>query len=332
MEKLKPEKSENKKTVINSRDYKNLLQELKGIITNGQYQAYKAVDNIKVQAYWQIGERIVREEMRNKNRADYGEYLIGKLCPDLGVDRRLMHRIIKFYRVYPIVVTVSPQLTWSHYVELIELENEKERKFYENKIIVNSWSVRELRKNIENRLYQKTDNKEIAEMSKTKLSTVIDVKNIFKSDYDFNFLALSPVHQEKELESKIISNIESFLKELGSDFMFLGRQVPILIDSEKHCIDLVLYHRGIPCIVLVDLKVGKLDSRDIGQMNKYVSYYRANRQYNFENDAIGLIICREAGREEVVYALDGLEEKIFVSIYKTKLPSEEKIKRVMRGL
>jgi hypothetical protein len=141
-----------------------------------------------------------------------------------------------------------------------------------------------------------------------------------------------PNHPEKELEDKIISNIENFLKELGSDFMFLGRQVPILIDNEKHYIDLVLYHRGIPCVVLVDLKTNKLDSRDIGQMNKYISYYRHNRQYVYENDTIGLIICKELGHEEVVYALDGLEEKIFVSVYKTKLPSEEQIKRVVRGL
>jgi hypothetical protein len=114
--------------------------------------------------------------------------------------------------------------------------------------------------------------------------------------------------------------------------MFLGSQVPFLIDNEKHFIDLVLYHRGIPCVILVDLKIGKLDSRDIGQMNKYLGYYRNNKQYVFEQDAIGLIICKELGREEVVYALDGLEEKIFIASYKTKLPSEEKIKKILKSL
>jgi hypothetical protein len=140
------------------------------------------------------------------------------------------------------------------------------------------------------------------------------------------------VHQEKELEDKIVHNIEYFLKELGEDFMFLGRQVPIVIDNQAHYIDLVLFHRSIPCIILVDLKIGRLDSRDIGQMNKYISYYRNNRQYAFEQETIGLIICKEIGHEEVIYALDGLEEKIFVALYKTKLPSEDKIKKLIKIL
>ena len=120
------------------------------------------------------------------------------------------------------------------------------------------------------------------------------------------------------------------MKELGKDFAFLERQAPIKIDGETHCIDLVLYHRGIPCVILVELKVRKLDSRDIGQTNKYVEYYRRNRQYEHEKDTIGLIICREAGREEIVYALGGLEERIFIAEYKVKLPSEAKIKKALR--
>jgi predicted nuclease of restriction endonuclease-like (RecB) superfamily len=270
--------------------------------------------------------------MKNRDRAEYGENLIRKLTNDLSIERVVLYRAVGFYKIYSIVSTLSRQLSWSHYVELIELENDEERRFYENKIIINSWSVRELRNNINNHLYQKTGNKEIEELNKTKLPAIIDIKNIFKPDYNFNFLEIAPKHLEKELEAKIIKDIEHFLKELGEDFLFLGQQVPILIDDEKHYIDLVLYHRGIPCIVLVDLKSTKLDSRDIGQMNKYIGYYRNNKQYVFEEDAIGLIICKELGKEEVIYALNGLEEKIFISIYKTKLPSEEKIKRVVRRL
>lgn len=320
------------KSLTNPSDYRKVLYELKEIIIKGQNKAYKAVDNIKVQTYWQIGERIVREELKNKERAEYGKYLVNNLSVDLNISRRLLYQIYKFYKIYPIVQTLSAQLSWSHYIELIELSDSKERIFYENRIINNSWSVRKLRKNIESRLYQKIDDKEKEQILKMKLSTTVDLQKVFKPDYDFNFLEIAPNHLEKELEDKILLNIEHFLKELGNDFMFLGRQVPILIDNEKHYIDLVLYHRGIPCVVLVDLKANKLDSRDIGQMNKYVSYYRHNRQYIYENDTIGLIICQEAGREEVIYALDGLEEKIFVSLYETKLPSEEQIKRAVRGI
>jgi predicted nuclease of restriction endonuclease-like (RecB) superfamily len=314
------------------KEYQNLLQELKKIISGGQCLAYQAVDNIKVQAYWRIGERIVREQIKNKDRADYGKYLIDNLSVDLAIERKLLYRIVKFYRFYPIVASVMRQLSWTHYYCLMNIKDDKERKFYENKIIINSWSVRELAARIKGRLYQKTSQKEISNIFKIALPAVVDVQKVFKSDYDFYFLQVAPEYKEKELEGLILQNIEQFLKELGEDFLFLGRQVPILIDGEKHFIDLVLYHRGIPCVVLVDLKAGKLDSRDIGQMNKYIGYYRANRQYPYEKDAIGLIICREIGHEEAVYALDGLEEKIFVAIYKTKLPSEDKIRQAIRGL
>lgn len=317
---------------VNNSDYKSLVQELQSIISQGQHQAYKTVDNIKVQAYWQIGERIVREEMKNKERAKYEEYLINNLTIDLGIGRRLLYEIINFYRVYPIVHTVCAQLSWSHLRLLIKLNNDKERNYYENKTIINSWSVRELIKQIKNNLYQKTDDKEKKDILKNILPTVIDITKIFKSEYNFNFLEITPTHLENELENKIVHNIKHFLKELGEDFMFLGQQVPILIDGEKHCIDLVLFHRGIPCVILVDLKIGKLDSRDIGQMNKYLGYFRHNKQYAYEQDAIGLIICREAGQEEIVYALDGLEEKIFVAIYKHKLPSAAKIKEALKGI
>ena len=321
-----------KAKVIKNQEYKNLLGELKSIISGGKYQAYKAVDNIKVQTYWQIGERIVREELKFKERAEYGKYLIDNLAIDLGVEKTLLTRIIKFYKLYSIVVTVSQQLSWSHYVELIGIENQKERKFYETKTVNYSWSIRELRRQIKNQLYQKTDSKEIEITLKTNLPAVINIQNIFKPEYDFNFLAIEFNHQEKELEAKIIGNIKNFLKELGDDFMFLGEQVSILIDNEKHFIDLVLFHRGIPCPILVDLKIGKLDSRDIGQMNKYISYYRNNKQYAYEADAIGLIICRDLGHEEVTYALAGLEEKIFVAKYKVKLPSVDKIKKAIKKL
>lgn len=320
------------KKIINRNDYQNLLYELKSIIGKGKSNVYKLVDNILVETRWQIGERIVREELKYRDRAGYGKYLLKNLAVDLDITRPRLSEIIRFYRCYPIIRSVSEQLSWKHYVTLITIVDQKERRFYEVKAISNCWSFRELARQIKGCLYQKTDSKEVEEIFKTKLPAIIDVKNIFKPDYNFNFLEIAPRHLEKELENKIINNIASFLKELGEDFSFLGQQVPILIDNEKHYIDLVLYHRGIPCIVLVDLKSAKLDSRDIGQMNKYIGYYRDNKQYTFEKEAIGLIICKELGKEEVVYALNGLEEKIFVAVYKTKLPSKERIKKAIKRL
>ena len=313
------------------KDYQNLLDELKSIIAKGQYQAYKAVDNIKVQTYWQLGERIVREELKHKKRADYGLYLINNLALDLNIPNRNLYRIVKFYRCYEKVASLMPQLSWTHYYQLVDIDDSKKRAFYENKAVQNSWGVRELRSEIKNQLYENTSKPEIEETFKTKLPA-IEPYEAFKDAYNFNFLGLDELHKEKELEDKIILHLEKVLFEFGEDFAILGRQVPIKIDNETHHIDLVLYHCGIPCKILVDLKVGKFSSRDVGQMNKYIGYYRHNKQYAHEQPAIGLIICREAGREEVIYALDGLEEKIFVARYKLKLPSEAKIKKALKNL
>jgi hypothetical protein len=134
------------------------------------------------------------------------------------------------------------------------------------------------------------------------------------------------------METKLVKNIDLFLKELGENFAFIGHQVPIKIAGQTHKIDLVLYHRGIPCVVLVELKIGKFSSQDVGQINKYIGYYRKNMQFAHERDTIGLIICQEADHEEVVYALDGLEDKIFVAQYKAKLPSEQEIKEIIHNL
>jgi len=287
------------------------------------------VDNLKVQTYWQIGERIVREELLHKERADYGKRVVEKLAKDLDISRRVIFEIYQFYRAYPIVRALRAQLAWTHYRLLIRISDETERRFYEVQIIRNSWSTRELEKQIKSNLYQKLTPKKIEETFKTKLPAVAP-KEVFKDTYDFTFIEQQFHKSESELEKKILDNFEKFLKELGEDFSILGRQVPIKIDNKMHHIDLVLYHRAIPCIVLVDLKIGKLDSRDIGQMNKYIGYYKRNKQYEHERDTIGLIICKEAGKEEVMYALDGLERKIFIAKYKVKLPSEEKIKKVIK--
>jgi predicted nuclease of restriction endonuclease-like (RecB) superfamily len=324
-----PKKTKSKNLILRDKDYENLLAELKSIIAKSQYQAYKAVDNIRVETYWQLGERLVREELKQQDRADYGKYLIENLAVDLEIPKRRLYEIVRFYRVYPIVRSVTAQLSWTHYVSLIEIEDKRQRAFYENQAIIHSWSVRELRRQIKAKLYENTPKKDIEAVFLSTLPT-IRPQEVFKDSYDFDFIELHADPNEKEFEDKILLNFEKFLYEIGEDFSILGRQVPIKIDRQTHFIDMILYHRGIPCVVLVDLKIAKLDSGDIGQMNKYIGYWRRNKQYEHEQPAIGLIICREAGREEVIYALDGLEEKIFIAKYKVKLPSEARIKKAIR--
>jgi len=319
------------KQLSKTTEYKNLLQELKDILTKGQYAAYRAVENIRVQTYWQIGERIVREELKHKERADYGKHLINNLVIDLNFQKTLLYDIVNFYKVYENFHAVRGELSWTHYRRLISLKNEDEKLFYQNKAVLHSWSVRELQRQIKGKLFEHTSQREIQAVFKTALPAV-RTHEVFKNTYDFSFIDLQNRESEREIEDKILTDFEKFLKELGQDFCIIGRQQPIKIDGQTHFIDLVLYHRGIPCMVLVDLKVGKLDSQDVGQMNKYIGYFRRNKQYEHEKDTIGLIICKKAGKEEVMYALDGLEKKIFIAKYKLKLPSEEKIKKIIQKL
>ena len=316
-----------KKEVVDG--YSILLGDVRSILDQGLSKAYKAVDNIRVQTYWQIGERIVREELQHKVRADYGQKIIDDLAVDLGIRRDELYRIVQFYKAYPIVVTVSQQLSWSHYLEFIKMRKKEERQFYEVQTIRNMWSVRLLREHVQSKLYHRTKKKGKLTVTMPVQEKPVMPEDVFKNTYRFDFLRLEEGYTESELENSLISNIERLLLEFGHDFSICGRQRKIIIDGQVHAVDLELYHRGVPCIVLVDLKIGKFKSESVGQMNKYLNWYKEHKCYAWEKDPIGLIICQNKGAEEVHYALGGMSNKIFVADYKLKLPSEEEIKNHM---
>jgi len=312
--------------------YNEILKDIHSLLERTKYQAYKAVDNIRVQTYWQIGERIARSELEHKDRADYGKRVIERLTIDIGFQKRDLYRMVQFYKTYPIVTSLMSQLSWTHYTVLVIVEGQEERQFYEVQTIQNSWSSRRLRQEIKNNLYQK-----ILKKGKAIVTTSIPLKpalpdQVFKNTYNFDFLQLQKGYTEKQLEDAILSNTEKVLLEFGSDFSLAGRQKKIIIDNLIHTVDLEFYHRGIPCVVIVDLKIGKFKAEYIGQMNKYLNYYRENRKYKWEKNPIGLIICEYKGKEEVHYALGGLENKIFIAEYKTKLPSEKEIAKRLRKI
>ena len=184
---------ENPKTKDNNNlditDYNQILGDIRSILKKGVSKAYKAVNNLRVQTYWQIGERIVRDELEHKGRADYGKQIIEKLAIDLEFSRATMFSIVAFYRTYPIVQTLSGQLSWSHYLEFIRIENKNERDFYELQTLSNMWSVRQLQKQIRNDLYghSKTDETLTIQSRPTK---PILPEQIFKDTYNFDFLTL----------------------------------------------------------------------------------------------------------------------------------------------
>ncbi|MBA3065285.1 DUF1016 domain-containing protein [bacterium] len=312
------------KSNIADSDYRILFNDIKSILEKVKYKAYKAVDNLRVQAYWQIGERIVREELQHKGRADYGKNVIEKLAKDLKFIKRDIYRMLQFYKAYPIVTSLMSQLSWTHYIILVGIKTKGAREFYQDQIVRNNWSVRELERQIKLRLYERMN--QHGKIIVKKQSNFALPEKIFKDSYNFDFLKLDDMRYEKKVEEVLVRNVESLLLEFGQDFSLAGRQKKIIIDNQTHFVDLEFYHRGIPCIVIVDIKIGRFKSEYVGQMNKYLNYYREKRKYDWEKDPIGLIICEDKGEEEVRFALGDLENKIFVAEYKSKLPTAREIK------
>ncbi|NOQ55547.1 MAG: DUF1016 family protein [Nanohaloarchaea archaeon] len=308
---------------LDTNNYNQILTDIRSILQKGISKAYKAVDNLKVQTYWQIGERIVREELNHKDRANYGKGLIKKLSSDLNIHERTLYRILKFYNVYPILTTVLSELSWSHYVVLIDIDIVKIRRFYEIKTVDECWSVRELKKRIAENAYETSLNKKEICLQQNKKQ--LTKKDIFKNTYNWDFITLEASHTEKELECALIDNIQKTLLELGAGFVFLGRQQKILINDNWHKVDLLFYHIILKCYIIVELKARALIQGDIEQVTKYLTYFREQKNTN-DRDLIALIVCKKQDTIDVYYSAGKNKDDIFVAEYKTRLPEAEIIK------
>jgi predicted nuclease of restriction endonuclease-like (RecB) superfamily len=223
---------------------------------------------------------------------------------------------------------VSAKLSWSHYVELLSVENDLERGFYENQCINERWSVRELRRQIDSALFERLslgkDKKKILELSR-KGQIIKKPEDIVKDPYVFEFLRLSENdYSEKELEQALIDNLQSFILELGKGFTFVQRQYRMTINNEHYYADLVFYHRILECFVLIDLKLGRVRPQDIGQMNMYLNYFKKE-----EGPAIGIILSRHNDKLMIEYALGGISNRLFVSKYKIYLPTAEELEKII---
>lgn len=225
------------------------------------------------------------------------------------------------------------RFSFSHFIELLNLDNPLQRFFYEVQTLKNNWSVRELKRAINSMQYERTglSADKTAVMQEDMNAPDLKPGNIVRSPYLLEFLGLEekPSYTETDLESAIIAHLQSFLLELGRGFCFEARQKRITFGNTHYRIDLVFYHRILKCHVLIDLKIGEFTHADAGQMNVYLNYYKENEIQKGDNPPIGIILC--AGKEEalVKYATTGLSEKVFVSKYLTNLPSEAEFQKVI---
>jgi predicted nuclease of restriction endonuclease-like (RecB) superfamily len=325
-------------------------------------QVVRVVNQTMVLTYFEIGKRIVEEEQQGKERAEYGKQLLKGLSDVLtnefgkGFSVRNIERMRAFYFTYQNSATLlsnsqesisatplaesqkgqSPStkfpLSWSHYIKLIQIDNEDERNFYEIEAQKNNWSVRELNRQYDSALYTRLalsrDKDKVKELSEKGL-LIEKTMDAIKDPYILEFLGLSEKsnYSESDLEQELIDKLGNFLLELGTGFSFVARQKRITFDEQHFRIDLVFYHRILRCFVLIDLKIGKLKHQDIGQMQMYVNYYDREIRMEKENPTIGLILCQNKSESVVEYTLPENNEQIFASKYQTALPSKQELKQ-----
>jgi predicted nuclease of restriction endonuclease-like (RecB) superfamily len=329
--------------LYSQKDYKSLIQDIGAIFENGKKQAYKAVNNILVQTYREIGKRIVEFEQKGKITSEYGSKLLINLSKELspygkGFSRSNLTYMRLFYIKYPKSETVSHQLTWSHYFELLKVEDDLARSFYEKQSIKEKWSIRELKRQKNSMLFERIalskDKKGVLKLSEQG-EIVENSKDIIREPYVLEFLGIAENYRysEKELEQKIIDNLQMFLLELGKGFTFVKRQFRMTLNNRHFYADLVFYHRILKCFVIIDLKIGEVDHGDIGQMNMYLNYFKTEENTKDDNEPIGIILSAEKEHISAQYALGSISNKLFVSKYQLYLPKkdelEEEVKRLL---
>ncbi|HPS31407.1 MAG TPA: PDDEXK nuclease domain-containing protein [bacterium] len=222
-------------------------------------------------------------------------------------------------------------LSFSHIKEILVIEDPLKRLFYENESIKCSWSVRELRRQINTQLYERCGMSKSPEsvIEKIKNAEYITAADTVKQPFAFEFLGLksSDTIDEKDLEQSLINHLQNFLLELGYGFCFEARQKRILIDDEYYFADLVFYHRILHCNVIIELKNDEFRHEHLGQLNAYVSYYRENEMNPGDNLPIGILLCTRKGKKMVEYAIAGMDNKLFVSQYMLQLPDRKELER-----
>ena len=315
-----------------------LYGRIRRVLLEAQSSVSHAVNMAMVHAYFEIGHLIVEDEQQGKARAGYGEGTLKMLSERLmaefgrGFSMRNLRNMRTFYLTFRNRQTLSARLSWSHYTLLMRLDDEQARDFYIKEIEAENWSVRELDRQINSLLFErlalsrnKAEIKALAEQGQILESP----RDAIKDPYILEFLGLpeQAAYSEKDLETALLNNLQSFLLELGKGFAFVARQKRITLDAEHFYIDLAFYNRLLRCFVLIDLKIGKLTHRDLGQMQMYVNFYDRDVRTADENPTIGIVLCRDKKETIARYTLPEDNTQIFASKYKLYLPTEDELIR-----
>ena len=344
------------KTTLSDPHYDQIQQDVIALVESSRKTAARQINALMTATYWEIGRRIVETEQRGADRATYGEALIQRLAADLtarlgrGFSATNLKQMRSFHLAWPsnpIGQTLSDQLTnteklplsstdiaplakafplpWSAYVALLSVRTSKARTFYETEALQGGWSVRQLKRQIDSQFYERTalSRDKAAMLSQPKTDLYKDSpESILKDPFVLEFLALKDEYSESDLEDALISRLADFLLEMGDDFTFVGRQRRLRLDDTWFRVDLVLFHRTLRCLIIIDLKVGRFSYTDAGQMHMYLNYAKEHWMKPGENPPVGLILAASKGEAEAHYALEGLPNKVLAAQYQTVLPDE----------
>ena len=320
----------------NDSEYMKLVSHISDVWEVAKGKAAIAVNTELLDANWQTGRYIVEFEQNGNIKADYGKQLLTNLSKDLtrlrgkGYSRSNLFNMRLFYVRFPKIQTVSGQLTWSHYLELLKCDDTLEMQFYIKECIKERWSVRELKRQINSALFQRlalsTDKEGVLALA-NEGHQVMSPADIIHDPYVLEFTGLPRQKQYKEsdIEKALKANMEQFLLELGRGFAFMGRQYVIPIGSRRFKVDLVFYNAILKCYVLIDLKRAEIKHGDIGQMNLYLNYFKNEVCQPDDNPPIGIVLGAKKDELLMEYALQGIDNQLFAARYQLYLPNREEL-------
>ncbi|MDE7438526.1 MAG: PDDEXK nuclease domain-containing protein [Muribaculaceae bacterium] len=313
------------------------IDEIKSLVKKGRLEAYAAINQCMIATYWEIGKRIVEEEQRGKNRAQYGKKIIKTLSETLtlefgeGFSPRYLRAFRQFYLIIPsfeIWKSRFPNLTWTHIFRTLRVGDETAIRWYLENASKEMWSVRTLSRNISSQYYERHFKTPELVKSSSGEEFGKSAEEILKSPIIAEFLGLSPNHQysETDLESAIITHIQKFIMELGKGFAFMKRQQLIRTGAADYYIDLVFYNVILKCYVLIDLKTSRITHQDVGQMDMYIRMYDELKRTDGDNPTIGILLCEETDEDIARYSVLHDNDHLFASKYMLYMPTPEQLR------
>jgi predicted nuclease of restriction endonuclease-like (RecB) superfamily len=292
--------------------------------------------------YWRLGERIFVEEQGGRDRAEYGAYLIATLARTIepefgsGFAKRQLERARQFYRTYPNASALRTQFNWFQYRQLVAIRDESKREYYELETLHNAWNGRELERQINSHLYERLllSNDREAVLAVARGERIPQSpREIIKDPTYLEFLGLrrESAYYESDLESAIITHLQTFLLELGNGFSFVARQKRIRLEDDEFFVDLVCYNRLLRCFVLFEIKTRRLAHGDLGQLQMYVNYYDRYEKLEEEAPTVGILLCADKNDSVVQVTLPEDNATILASKYGLYLPSEASLLEAVKA-